>query len=202
MRLRRLSSSVSLCVALAVVLPVAAGQITQIKSSKIEIKNFGCVNEKYFRGAQPTGRDYASLAALGIRTVIDLQRDGAADEKETVEANGMQFFRLGMNTTDRPDPEKVSQFLRIVNEPTNQPVFVHCKGGRHRTGVMTAIYRLTHDRWTAERAFVEMKQYEFDRGFGHGALKDYVYIYFAGLDRGPANNSESIKASAASSSRN
>ena len=40
----------------------------------IRIDNFGEVNANYFRGAQPQGRDYADLAALGVKTVIDLRR--------------------------------------------------------------------------------------------------------------------------------
>jgi hypothetical protein len=36
---------------------------------------------------------------------------------------------------------------------------------------------MTHDGWTAERAYAEMKQYGFDKGIGHGALKDYVFDY-------------------------
>ena len=43
--------------------------------SAIRIDNFGRVNANYYRGAQPTGGDYGDLAALGIRTVIDLTSD-------------------------------------------------------------------------------------------------------------------------------
>ena len=73
-----------------------------------------------------------------------------------------------------------------MNDPANQPVYVHCQGGRHRTGVMTAIYRLTHDGWNADRAFAEMKLYEFEKGFGHAALKSFVYDFYAKLTHAPA----------------
>jgi tyrosine-protein phosphatase SIW14 len=108
-----------------------------------------------------------------------------------------------MTTTDRPDPQTTAQFLKIVNDPANEPVFVHCHGGRHRTGVMTAIYRLTHDGWTADRAYAEMNEYEFGKGFGHGALKEYVYDYFAGVDREhPGNGKEPVKATVGGGSKN
>jgi protein tyrosine/serine phosphatase len=58
---------------------------------------------------------------------------------------------------------------------------VHCVGGRHRTGVMTAVYRLTHDAWTADRAFSEMKQYKFGADFLHPEFKTFVYDYAAEL---------------------
>ena len=153
------------------------------KLAKIQIKNFGCINENYFRGAQPQAKDYVDLAALGVKAVLDLQEGGEAAESKLVEAAGMKFYRIKMNTQDRPSREQVEAFLKIVDDPANQPVYVHCHGGRHRTGVMTAIYRLARDGWSADRAFAEMKQYQFDKGFGHGALKDFVYEYYARLDQ-------------------
>jgi protein-tyrosine phosphatase len=56
-------------------------------------------------------------------------------------------------------------------------VYVHCVEGRHRTGVMTAIYRMTVDGWTADRAFNEMKQYKFGMDFLHPEFKRFVYAY-------------------------
>jgi protein tyrosine/serine phosphatase len=151
--------------------------------SNIRIKNFGCINEDFYRGAQPSEKDYASLASAGVKTVIDLQQEGEGREQEFVEGAGMKFFRIGLSDSSWPSPQKAAEFLKIVNEPANQPVFVHCHGGRHRAGIMTAIYRMTHDGWTADRAYSEMKQYGFESGFGHGSLKDYVYDFYAGLDR-------------------
>ena len=147
--------------------------------SKIRIKNFGCINEKFYRGAQPSERDYAALASAGVKTIVDLQNDGEANEEGLVEAAGMKFFRIGMSDSSWPSPDKTAQFIKIVNNPANQPVFVHCHGGRHRSGAMTAIYRITHDGWDADRAYSEMQQYGFDSGVGHGGLKDYVYDYYS-----------------------
>ncbi|HSB11436.1 MAG TPA: tyrosine-protein phosphatase [Blastocatellia bacterium] len=192
--------------AIALVVSLTVAVAAENKANKppgIAIKNFGCVNETYYRGAQPEGKDYLALASLGIKTVIDLEREGEANEQSMVESNGMKFFRLPMDTTSRPDVETVDRFLGLVNDPANQPVFVHCHGGRHRTGVMTAIYRLTHDRWTPEQAYGEMKQYEFGKGFGHGALKDYVYAYERIQDsRNSSGGSQSIKATAGGGSKN
>jgi len=152
-------------------------------SQKTRISNFGCINETFYRGAQPKGRDYDDLAAMGVKTVIDLQEDGERNEQQMVEGAGMKFYRIGLSDSSWPSRGKPEQFLKIVNDPSNQPVFVHCHGGRHRAGIMTAIYRMTHDGWTAERAYAEMKQYGFESGFGHGGLKDYVYDYYAGMNR-------------------
>jgi protein tyrosine/serine phosphatase len=77
----------------------------------------------------------------------------------------------------------VTRFLSIVNEPSLQPVFVHCQGGRHRTGVMTAVYRMTQDQWTADQAYAEMKKFRFEGFPGHPALKSFVYEFFDALKR-------------------
>src|SRR3989441_4103063 len=158
--------------AVALALPAAAQNL-----SNIRIDNFGRVTANYFRGAQPEAGDYADLASLGVKTVIDLTQDGDASEPSLVQHEGMKFFRIPMTTHETPSDAKVAQFLKLVNDPANQPVYVHCQGGRHRTGVMTAVYRMADERWTADRAFAEMKQYKFGADFLHSEFKDFVYQY-------------------------
>ena len=148
-----------------------------VTASNIRIGNFGQIGDVYYRGEQPVDRDYSDLAALGVRTVIDLQADGRADEEAAVERAGMSFFRIPMTTRIAPTAAQVAEFLGIVTDPANQPVYVHCAGGRHRTGVMTAIYRMERDGWTADRAFGEMKQYNFGPDFLHPEFKKFVYSY-------------------------
>jgi tyrosine-protein phosphatase SIW14 len=155
----------------------ASGFAAPAKPGAIGIDNFGQVSDHYYRGAQPEGHDYADLAKFGIRTIIDLTKDGEANESSLTKQAGMRFFRIPMTTHTAPTAEQVAQFLRIVDDPANQPVYVHCQGGRHRTGVMTAIYRMTDEGWTADRAFSEMKQYKFGPDFLHAEFKDYVYAY-------------------------
>jgi uncharacterized protein (TIGR01244 family) len=146
--------------------------------SAIRIDNFGSINSNYFRGAQPTGRDYADLAALGVKTLINLTSDDAdASEQSMAERAGMKYVQIPMTTRDVPTDAQLAEFLSIVNDPANQPVYVHCVGGRHRTGVMTAAYRMTHDGWSGEKAFAEMKQYKFGADFLHPEFKAFVQAY-------------------------
>jgi len=151
--------------------------VGNVATSRVAIDNFGRVSETYFRGAQPEGADFSTLAAFGIKTVIDLQADGIAAEEQMVEGAGMAFHRIPMTTHVAPTGEQLAQFLDIVNDPANQPVYVHCAGGRHRTGVMTAVYRMTHDGWDAARAFKEMKNYKFGADFLHAEFKQFVYAF-------------------------
>ena len=171
--------------AVAIAAPAIAQTTTPIPAatrslSRIHIGNFGRINDNYFRGAQPRGTDYRDLAAIGVKTVIDLQADGPSNEAGAVKAAGMNFIRIGMTTTKAPTEAQVAQFLDIVNDPANQPVFVHCAGGRHRTGTMTALYRMTNEGWTPAQAYNEMKQYRFEGFPDHPVLRNYVYAYKPG----------------------
>jgi len=149
--------------------------------ASIRIDNFGRVNTSYYRGGQPKGKDYADLASLGVKTIINLTSDDAeANEQSMTESAGMKYVQIAMTTHETPSADKVTAFLKLVNDPASQPVFVHCVGGRHRTGVMTAAYRLSQDHWTAEKAFAEMKQYKFGADFLHSEFKDFVYAYHPG----------------------
>jgi len=177
------------CALSLVVAMAAAAQVNQRPSSNvglstIRIDNFGRIDDTYYRGAQPKGRDYADLAALGVKTVIDLQADGDnADEAKLVAASGMRFYRIGMTPRVAPTAEQLATFLRIVNDPAQQPVYVHCAGGRHRTGVMTAVYRMEEDSWSADQAFKEMKKYDFGMDFLHPEFKKFVFAYHPQHDR-------------------
>src|SRR5258708_35544023 len=71
--------------------------------------------------------------------------------------------------------------MTIAGDPVNLTVYVHCVGGRHRTGVMTATYRMMHDGWDSARSFAEMKQYKFGADFLHSEFKQFVYDYPATL---------------------
>jgi tyrosine-protein phosphatase SIW14 len=185
----RLSRGLTAVLAVWLLSPAAAAQTKSIGAhsnavdvSSIRIDNFGRINANYFRGAQPNGRDYADLAALGVHTVINLASDDAdANEKAMAERAGLKYVQIAMTTHQPPTADQLAAFLAIVNEPASQPVYVHCVGGRHRTGVMTAGYRLTHDGWTADQAFAEMKKYKFGADFLHAEFKEFVYRFHAGV---------------------
>jgi len=170
-RLPRLYTAVLLVAALAST--AASANLSQVR-----IDNFGRVNDNYYRGAQPVGRDYTDLAAIGVKTLVNLTNDDADPaERAMAERAGMRYFQIPMTTHQSPTDAQLAQFMSIVNDPANQPVYVHCVGGRHRTGVMTAAYRMSEDGWTADRAFKEMKDFKFGADFLHSEFKEFVYAY-------------------------
>jgi protein tyrosine phosphatase (PTP) superfamily phosphohydrolase (DUF442 family) len=145
-RLARVYTAVLLVAALASTAEAPSANLSQVR-----IDNFGRVNDNYYRGAQPEGRDYADLAAIGVKTLVNLTSDDAdPGERAMAERAGMRYFQIPMTTHQPPTDAQLAEFMRIVNDPANQPVFVHCVGGRHRTGVMTRL-PVSQDGWTAER---------------------------------------------------
>ena len=157
--------------------PTSSIKHANVTLPSVHIKNFGQINENYYRGAQPEGQDYNDLASLGVKTVINLIKDEKGEEVSTVQRMGMKYVHIPMTTGTPPTSAQIKQFLSLVEDPANQPVFVHCVGGKHRTGVMTAVYRMTEDGWNSDQAFKEMKQYKFGADFMHPEFKDFVYHY-------------------------
>lgn len=169
----------SLCALVAILLLSGFAAAKEAKSfSGVTIKNFGQMDERFYRGAQPKEGEYGQLAALGIKTVIDLQEKPKGYEKQAVEALGMRYVNIPMVDKAYPKEEWVNEFLSVVNDPATGKFYVHCAGGRHRTGTMGAIYRFTQYHWTFDQAYKEMKDYDFYTSWGHGDFKDYLDAYW------------------------
>src|SRR6476661_6317159 len=151
----------------------------------IKIGNFGQMDENYYRGAQPMPDDYASLAALGIKTIVDLRNDPTDYEKSAAEAAGIKYVNVPMSGWKSPKDSDVNQVLSILNDPASGKVFVHCKAGIHRTGITAAVYRMEKYGWDYDKAYTEMKNYNFSAGLVHGSLKSYVKDYAKRSRTGP-----------------
>lgn len=148
----------------------------------VKIGNFGQMDERFYRGAQPEQDDYQSLKDLGITTVIDLRNDPTDYEKSAVESLGMRYINIPMSGWKTPKDEQVRQFMEIANNPDSGKFFVHCKAGIHRTGVVGAVYRFENYQWDYDRTYREMKNYDFSWWIVHGRLKTYVKNYAEKLD--------------------
>ncbi|HYN85836.1 MAG TPA: tyrosine-protein phosphatase [Pyrinomonadaceae bacterium] len=148
----------------------------------LRVENFGRVNENYYRGGQPRAEEYAVLRTLGVKTVVDLREDSKRDAPSWARDAGLRYFNIPLRAGTPATEAETEEFLKLVNDPSNWPVYVHCKGGRHRTGALTAVYRITQDGWTADQAYQEMLEYDFDNsvwgGGGRARQKRYVYDFY------------------------
>jgi len=136
-----------------------------------EIKNMQAVNDHIYRGAQPSSEGFKQLAKMGIKTVIDLRdKPAQADrEKQTVESLGMKYVGVPMSM-HAPTDDQVAKALSVLNSTESAPVFLHCLGGRDRTGAVIACYRIAHDGWDNQKALAEATVHGlsvFDVGLRH-----------------------------------
>jgi len=166
---------------LALIFSVSTASFAKSKNDKfpnIKIKNFGQMDDRFFRGSRPDNNDYPALAALGVKTIIDLTDNSMSYEKPAVEAAGLRYVNIPMVDKSYPSMDQINQFLKLVDDPATGKFFVHCAGGRHRTGVVGAVYRFNYDHWNLDQALAEMDQYEFGSGYGHGKQRDFVKDYW------------------------
>jgi len=111
--------------------PTVAATAATPNVSEVTIKNFGQMDDRFFRGGQPKEKQYKELVALGIKTIIDLRDDPEEYEKREAEALGIRYVHLPMIAKKYPKPETVEEFLKLVDDPSTGKFFVHCAGGRH-----------------------------------------------------------------------
>ena len=164
--------------------------------SAVRIKNFGQMDERFYRGAQPKEQDYKALAQLGIKTVIDLTDDPKPYEKSSVESLGMKYINIPMVERKYPTEEATRMFLKVASDPATGKFFVHCAGGRHRTGAMGAVYRYQFYDWNFDQVYAEMKKFDFYTSWGHGAYKDFVQDYYDKIRVAKASGSSATQTSA------
>lgn len=154
-------------------------------ASSVRIKNFGQMDDRFFRGGEPKkAEDFAALKALGVNTVIDLQAEAAPTERQMVEAAGMRYVHIPMVAKKYPTDEAVAAFLKTVDDPETGKFYLHCAGGRHRTGAMGAVYRFTKYGWNFDQVYREMKQFDFYTRWGHGDFKKFVEDYWQRVQAG------------------
>lgn len=187
--------------AVVIVLAIGTAAVAKTHSdptfSNINIKNFGKMDDRFYRGAQPAESDYKDLKALGINTIIDLTDHPTNYEKRDVEALGMRYVSIPMSDSSYPKEEQINTFLKLVDDPATGKFYVHCAGGRHRTGVMGAVYRFNVNHWNFDQVYAEMKDFDFYTRWGHGDLKTFVEDYSKRM----VNNLTSASAAAASQSK-
>jgi protein tyrosine/serine phosphatase len=142
-----------------------------------------------------------AVRRYGIRTVINLQDEypdpdlpknyfdrSAVNERELCESLGVRYVWLPPDLISRRKvpaerPQAIDRFLSIMDDPANHPVLMHCRAGLHRTGVMSAVYRMEYQKWTPAEAVRDVKK----NGFGDTACtcaNDYVTQYVLTYRRG------------------
>ena len=116
------------------------------------VANFHRVSQALCRGAQPTAEGMRNLKAMGVRTIVNLRK--LHSDRDEIGLTHLAYERLYVNPL-HPEDKEVVRFLQIATDPARRPVFVHCRYGADRTGLMCAAYRVVAEGWTKEQAIAE-----------------------------------------------
>lgn len=136
---------------------------------KDDLPNFHRISDILYRGGQPLGRGFYRLKSLGIKTVINLRV--VDTDQFHVQATGLNYFHISFRP-HMPRDADIIQFLEIIKNRHNHPVYLHCYHGSDRTGMLCAIYRIFFQNWHKDRAIYEMIHggYGFHLFFQHNLI--------------------------------
>lgn len=136
--------------------------LTRAEHVDIPIANFHLVSPGVFRGGRPEEVGVKALAQLGVKTILNLDNDTNAVriESEIAKSIHIKMISMPMSSFWAPKDKQVDQILSALND-AERPVFVHCKYGQDRTGLIVGLYRVEHQEWSPEQAYTEMLELGF-----------------------------------------
>ncbi|HET9479789.1 MAG TPA: tyrosine-protein phosphatase [Pyrinomonadaceae bacterium] len=144
---------------------LSATAFAQDATGYADLPRFQHVSERLYRGAQPRRGGFSRLRELGIDTIINLRGPNKQTRAEEAEARalGLNYFNIELPRWGRPQDARVARILEIIAAPENGEVLIHCRDGVDRTGMIVAIYRMTHDKWNSHDALAEAERYGMRR---------------------------------------
>jgi len=127
--------------------------------------NFHIVDDNIWRSAQPSIESISVMKKHGLKTIINLRgsEENHLWESKISDSLGIQYFHFPMDGREVPDTAHLNNILKIIEDEQNQPVMYHCLGGKDRTGIVTAIYRLKNSDIDFEKVHREMLMYGYNQ---------------------------------------
>lgn len=146
-----------------------------------ELNNLGVVKEhQLYRGGTPVGEShYNRIAELGIKTVVNLKVEDSAveyvNELNNLSKRDVHLQYIPMPNVAPPTLLQGLEFLTTCYNTEMMPVFVHCHRGSDRTGIMSAIFRIT-EGYNSSWALAEAEKYNIASNF-HNYKIEFVYDF-------------------------
>lgn len=142
------------------VVVATAFAVAQEKQTRAGITNYTKVDAVVACGGATEASALDGLKADGFKSVINLRlasENGAnvPENEAKAKALGLNYFHLPLSG-NAPDPKVVDQFLSVVSNKANQPVFIHC-GSANRVGAVWLVKRVVQDGWPVDKATTEAK---------------------------------------------
>ncbi|KAI1433236.1 tyrosine phosphatase family-domain-containing protein [Xylaria sp. CBS 124048] len=160
--------------------------------------NFAMVSEGLYRSGYPQPRDYPFMQTLKLKTIVTLvNKELPEGFQQFIKDNGITHKIFDMSGTKKEaiSTELMRSIYAVISKPENYPLLVHCNHGKHRTGCVVGVYRLSN-HWDMKRivdeytAFAEPKVRETD-------LQYLAQFEIKSLSRQPPPESEVTRVSCA-----
>jgi uncharacterized protein (TIGR01244 family) len=160
-------------------LALALATAPQLQKDTIDgIRNYTRVDATIGCAGATDPKAMALLKERGYKAVLNLREaseDGAQipESKAAAEAAGLTFIHVPFKGS-APDDAVADEFLKVVANTTNQPLFINC-GSANRVGAMWVIKRMVIDKWAQDKAVEEAKAI----GLSSAALEKWALEYVA-----------------------
>jgi uncharacterized protein (TIGR01244 family) len=136
-----------------------AEQAAPAKEAVVGVRNFTRADATIACGGALSPEAFAALKAAGYKSIVNLRaasEPGAnvAEEQKAAEAEGLRYFHLPFSNA-APDAAPLDEFLKVVAQPGNQPMMIHCASGG-RASMFLAVKRVMIDGWPVDKAMNEL----------------------------------------------
>lgn len=106
-------------------------------------KLWNVLPNKLFGMPAPEEKDLKNLTQAGIKSIVCLLEDNS--NIEAYNTNGFENLWLPVADNEAPTFEQVEKLVKFIDEQNekNNPVAIHCQGGKGRTGTLIASYLIS-----------------------------------------------------------
>jgi len=174
--------------AAAVIVLIVGPPIAVYRADYVRAKRFReVVPGRLYRSGQMTASGFRdTIERYKIKTVINLQHENpdpllpekwlgkpSLNESQLCRDRNVKYVLLTPDILPQPNdltkqPPAVTEFLKLLDDESNYPILLHCKAGLHRTGRLTAVYRMEYEGWDTGSALREMRA----NGYGFMAASE------------------------------
>ncbi|KAF7100152.1 hypothetical protein CFC21_108100 [Triticum aestivum] len=125
--------------------------------------NFAMVDDGIYRSGFPAAANFRFLKSLNLRSIVYLCPEPYPETNtEFLEKNGIKLHQFGIEGRKEPfveiPDEKIREALKVVLDVRNQPLLIHCKRGKHRTGCVVGCMRKLQ-KWCLSSVFDEYQRF-------------------------------------------
>ncbi len=153
--------------------PVTAEKLEPYQCGTIDrLHTYGGV----FLASQPQPGDFQQAREGGVKTVINLRLPGEVkdfDEAQIVTDLGMQYHNPGFKDPDTLTDDVFDQVRRLLNDPQNKPILLHCSSA-NRVGTVWLAHRVLDGGVPYAHALAEAKAVGLKLPAYEQKAKDYI----------------------------